>query len=245
MERMQGNGMGIDIGETVGAIAAKLPASMAVFDELGIDYCCGGNLPLEEVCRAQGLDPAEVVARFAAGAGNGADAPDPATMGLAELADHIEAAHHGYLWDEMPRLRTLADKVARAHGEGDPRLKEVRDVFAALADEMEAHMEKEERILFPMVRALERAAAAPVFHCGSLANPIRQMNREHDSAGAALERLRLLTDGYAVPAWACNSYTGLLEALERFEADMRLHVQKENGFLFPRALELESRKPRA
>ena len=55
-----------------------------------------------------------------------------------------------------------------------------------LYEELVGHLLKEEQILFPMIRQLESATGVPVFHCGSVANPIRQMEWEHDNAGKAL-----------------------------------------------------------
>jgi len=101
---------------------------------------------------------------------------------------------------------------------------------------------KEERILFPMIRQLDQSAAAPAFHCGSLANPIRQMESEHDDAGSALERLRNCTDGFTPPEWACNTYRAMLDALAELERDMHQHVHKENNVLFPGAIAMEQRK---
>ena len=51
---------------TVGELVRAVPARSRVFENLGIDYCCGGKKPLTEVCRAKGLDPAMVVAMLSA-----------------------------------------------------------------------------------------------------------------------------------------------------------------------------------
>ena len=84
------------------------------------------------------------------------------------------------------------------------------------------------------------AAQAPVCaHCGSVRNPIRVMEMEHDSAGTALVRLRKLTGDYVRPADACNSYQALLTGLAGLEADLHTHIHKENNILFPRAIQLE------
>ena len=102
-------------------------------------------------------------------------------------------------------------------------------------------MMKEERILFPMVREIVRSG--PSFrrcHCGSLANPIQQMEAEHDSAGDALGIMRTATDGYQPPVWACNTYRAMLDGLAHLEQDMHQHIHKENNVLFPKALERES-----
>ena len=77
------------------------------------------------------------------------------------------------------------------------------------------------------------------FHCGSLRNPISVMEREHDTAGALLARLRQLTGGYTPPADGCVSYEMLYRGLAELEADTHLHVHKENNVLFPMVQQIE------
>lgn len=101
-------------------------------------------------------------------------------------------------------------------------------------------MVKEEDVLFPMVKEIDDADAPPTFHCGSLAHPIAQMEREHDAAGDALERFNRLTDGYAPPPWACNTYRAMLDGLAELEKNMHQHVHKENNVLFPKAMKREA-----
>ncbi|MBN1442657.1 MAG: iron-sulfur cluster repair di-iron protein [Planctomycetes bacterium] len=229
--------------DTVGDVVARHPALARMFEEMEIDYCCGGKKTLEEVCRSRALDPRTLLTRLEQSA-SPADPPvvDAAAMSLTELADHIEQTHHAYLRTELPRLKGLADKVLTAHGAKEPRLRELRDTLLGLAEELSSHMMKEEQVLFPMLRQLEASSSAPTFHCGSLANPIRQMELEHDEAGSALARLRELTDGYTPPDWACNTYLAMLGALVRLERDLHEHIHKENNVLFPRALEMEAQE---
>ena len=101
-------------------------------------------------------------------------------------------------------------------------------------------MMKEERILFPIIRQLEQADGPLQFHCGSVANPIRQMEHEHDQAGNALAILSESTDRYTPPDWACNTYRAMLDSLARLESDMHQHVHKENNVLFPKAIRMEA-----
>jgi len=226
--------------QTVGELVRENPARSRVFEQFSIDYCCGGKVPFHEACRDRGLDPERVAAELAlVDAEPAQSSEDAANMGLADLADHIEATHHNYLREELPRLDFMTQKVAQAHGEAEPRLHEIREVFVACREELEAHMLKEERVLFPMIRELEQADGPVSFHCGSLANPIRMMEHEHDNAGDALDRFRTLTDGYTPPEWACNTYRAMVDGLAAFERDMHQHVHKENNVLFPRSLELE------
>lgn len=232
----------IHIEDTVGELVARHPALLRVFEVARIDYCCGGKQTLAKVCQEKGFDPQEFVAALqqAASATIGEPVVDAAAMSLTELADHIETTHHAYLREEFPRLDMLTARVASVHGGDDTRLREVRETFLALAGELTSHMMKEEQILFPMIRRLEASNGLPAFHCGSIANPIRQMEIEHHDAGAALERMHTLTDEYTPPTWACNTYRAMLDSLAHLESDMHLHVHKEDNVLYPRALRREA-----
>lgn len=234
---------------TIGQLVAASPARAGLFEKLGIDYCCGGKQPIEDACRAKGLDPDTVLRMLeavdAAAGAHANTAPDPAAMTLTDLCQHIEQTHHAYLRSELPRLFELTRRVATRHGRRNPKLVELHRAFAAFQEELVEHMRKEEWIVFPMIRALEGSGEKPQCHCSTLPNPIRKMHADHDAAGSALATFNALTDGYRVPEDACNSYRIMLESLARLEQDMHRHVYKENNVLFPRALELESRQPRA
>lgn len=229
------------IESTVGDMVARRPALARIFEQLGIDYCCGGKKPLAELALARGLDPVTVLALIEAAA-RASHVPeiDVSGLTLTQLADHIEQTHHTYVKAELPRLVEMSDRVARKHAWRDERLKELAETVTLLADELFSHMAKEERVLFPFVRQIE-AGAPDGFHCGSIANPIRQMEDEHAFAGRALARLRELTDGFRPDENACNTHRALLGGLEEFEADLHRHVHKENNILFPRTLALAAR----
>jgi regulator of cell morphogenesis and NO signaling len=98
---------------------------------------------------------------------------------------------------------------------------------------------KEERVLFPLIRQLEAASTLPSVHCGSVNNPIRVMEHEHDTAGLALARMRKLTGGFRTPPDGCESYRTLMDGLAAVEADLHRHIHKENHVLFPGAAGLE------
>jgi len=226
----------------VGDIVSARPLAARFFERVGIDYCCGGKQTLAEACRNRGLDPATVSITLdvALQAFGSAPVVDAAAMTLVALADHIEATHHRYLKEELPLIVAQAERVAAKHGASDPTLPMIADVVRELANEMFHHMEKEERVLFPIVRQLETTGES-AGHGGSVANPIRQMEADHDSAGGALARLREITGGFAAPRDACNTHHALLANLARLETDLHEHVHKENNILFPRAIALEQK----
>lgn len=231
---------GLDLNETVGQIVARQPALAPIFERHRIDYCCGGKKTLAAACQEAGKDPQQFLAELLRLAQGTQQQPvDPAAMTLTDLSDHIEQTHHRYLREELPRIKEMTAKVASVHGEMDPRLPAVHETFLALMQELTSHMMKEESILFPMIRMLEAGTVPPAFHCGSIANPMNQMEVEHKHAGSALALLRELTCGYQAPEWGCNTYRVMLHALSRLEEDLHLHIHKENNVLFPRALRLE------
>lgn len=222
---------------TVGELVRAMPARSRIFENLGIDYCCGGKKPLAEVCRAKGLDPATVVAMLAAldGAPEIA-AANPDTMGMAELCDHIERVHHDYLREELPRLDFMTRKVAAVHGDHEARLHEVRRVFESFNTAMTAHTDEEEAIVFPKIRQLEASNGDKAGIVAELRAVFAKLESEHESAGSALERFKELTDGYTPPDWACNTFRALYDGLSQLEKNMHQHVHKENNVLFVKAL---------
>ncbi|MEP0813467.1 MAG: iron-sulfur cluster repair di-iron protein [bacterium] len=233
----------IDFNLTVGEIVAERIGRSRVLESYGLDYCCGGGTPFADACAAKGLDPDEVAAAIAesdaAPAAGEDDGADYRSMPLSRLCDHIEETHHVFMKREVPRLTELLDKTFKAHGENHPELAQVVRVYAGLRAEIEAHLLKEEQVLFPFIRQMEATGGVPQFHCGSLQAPIGVMLQEHDNAGDALRKLSELTNGYAVPEDACSTYRAALDGLREMELDLHLHIHKENNILFPRALEEE------
>ncbi len=223
---------------TLADIVTARPGLARELETRGLDYCCGGAATLADSCRANDLDVDTVLVELAAVEVD-ETTPSWAAMDVAELVDHLEATHHQYLWAELPRLSTLADKVVSVHAERHPELVDIAACFATIRADLEPHMTKEERVLFPMIRALAAAETAPTFHCGSLTNPISVMLAEHDTVGELLAQLRELTNAYQTPADGCASYAALFSGLAEVEADTHLHVHKENNVLFPAVLALE------
>jgi regulator of cell morphogenesis and NO signaling len=223
----------------VGDWVADRPSRSRVFEDLGIDYCCGGRRTLGEACASLGLR-VELVLGSLREAAPALQDRDWTRAGLAELCDHIQGTHHAYLKTELPRVRALVGKVLAAHGERHGELAQLKGAYEMFLAELEAHMAKEEGILFPMIRDIEGAASRPEFHCGTVANPIRVMIHEHDRAGEALSGFRRLTGGYVVPADGCATWRALYDALKGIESDLHMHVHKENNILFPRAVEIET-----
>jgi len=240
----------IDTKATVGEVAVKHPEAKLVFEKLGIDYCCGGAAALEVAAEKSGHSVREVVSEIEKAIGAGEESPedrkDWSEARAKDLAEHILGTHHVFMKSQLPRLTDLFEKVIAAHGEKHGEmLRSVREVFFDLKAEIEAHLMKEEQILFPYILALDdyvtQGGARPVSHCGTVRNPIRQMEHEHENAGRALEWMRELTSDYALPEDACASFEALYEGLKQMEADLHEHIHLENNVLFPKSEALEDK----
>jgi regulator of cell morphogenesis and NO signaling len=233
--------------ETLREITVRNPEAIPVFGSLGIDYCCGGEQTLATACQKAGVAEDQVLSLLAATAPprtlSAAAVANHVTEPIEKLIEHILDAHHAYIRRETPRLETLFDKVVQRHGERHPELKMIRDTFVYLKDELEAHLFKEENVLFPLlVNLAKRAAGARDQPTGgvSATAPISRMRMEHEDAGKHLSEMRTLSGNYDPPEDACTSYRALYEGLKEFERDLHRHIHLENNILFPRAAELEA-----
>lgn len=227
----------IQKNSTVGQLVAECPHRAYIFDELGIDYCCGGKLTLEEACRRKDLRLNEVIERLLRENNAVIAENDWTRSSLKDLIDHIVFYYHRPLQQQLPRVLQLAEKVAKVHGQNHPEMLEVYNILTTFSSQLELHMHKEEMILFPAISSIETGNGRVNFGCaGGLEMPISVMTHEHDDAGEALANLQKLTNNFAPPEDACNSFRVLLHALAEINDEMKQHVHKENNILFPRAL---------
>ena len=238
--------MSLNSSMTVREVATVLPHSTRVFEKLKIDYCCGGNQPLDEACAKAGLNVEEVIQLLSQAESTdvGSEASTSQSLALAELADYIVSKHHVFTRNELQRLTQLLTKVCSVHGANHPELFQIQSEFQKLDADLCPHMLKEENILFPYIKRLENAVVAsgpaPFAPFGTVRNPIAAMMREHDAAGEILTNIRKLSGDFALPEGACFSYSTLYNALKELEADLHQHIHLENNILFPRAAEMEN-----
>jgi len=238
--------MTLTLTKTVRDYAIETPQTIPVFEKLGIDFCCGGNRPLDEACAAANLNMDEVVKSLEAAIAQPAKPSDRELQAgsLAELISHIVKTHHVFVRKEVPQIEQLLDKVFSKHGANHPELGHLRGLFKGLGQELMVHLMKEENILFPYIERMEESVVQhepilpPPF--GSVANPVRMMEHEHDDAGIALKAMREASEDYNPPADACTSFRALYAALAGFEKDLHQHIHLENNVLFPRALAMEN-----
>lgn len=218
---------------TVAEIVTARPSTAALFDQLEIDFCCGGELPLAEAAGKRGLDPQTLLATLNAldvVQGDSAGAHDVAGLSSDDLVEHIIKDHHERARKQIPIINDLLETVVRVHGDDEPNFEPMRERFAALGEVMVTHMDEEEADLFPFCRKLESAGAGELD-----AGLIDQLANEHEEVGESLGELRKLAGGYNQADALCNTHRFLLQSLMEFDEDTRVHVHEENNVLFLRA----------
>jgi regulator of cell morphogenesis and NO signaling len=229
----------ISPNRTVGELVADDFRTAAVFQKHGIDFCCGGQRSIGDACTDAGIDRERVSADLEAATVTPGASPRFTTWPLDMLTRYIVSNHHRYVREAIETLSAHTDKVAHVHGEAHPEVREIGDLFRQLAAELASHMDREERVLFPYIDALAAGGAAPRAPFGTVANPIRMMEHEHQAAGSMMADIRRLSRDYAPPEDACTTYRVTYQELQAFEADLHQHVHLENNVLFPRAVALE------
>lgn len=219
------------VTDAVKSFVEHNPGCADIFEELHIDFCCGGSKSLKSACEEKNLEPNHVFQRLvelpSVATTHEADVSD---MTSVELVDHLESTHHVYLKSELPRLSALMGKVCQAHSSRHPELLRLQTVFIILREELEPHLQKEERVLFPLIRKLENNSKGR--NSSPLTGPIRVMREEHDDAGDLLKEMRALAKDYIFPKDGCQSFQLLYDGLRELEKDTHLHIHKENNILF-------------
>jgi regulator of cell morphogenesis and NO signaling len=227
---------------SLGDIVTANFKAAAVFEKYHMDFCCQGNRNFVDACDKAGLKP-ETIANEINKLGQN-DAPvDFTQWPLDQLSDYIYRRHHSYVEQATPLIKKLLDKICSVHASFHPELLEIRDIFNKTSGELAMHMKKEELILFPFIKKLERVrqeggnASSKLFK--SVSSPIQSLEEEHKDEGEQLQRMAELSNNFTPPEDACLTYTTTYKALKDYELDIHQHIHLENNVLFPAAVRLE------
>lgn len=207
--------------QAIGQIAVDLPGSTAIFRRLKLDFCCGGQIALQQACANKGLPLDDVLAELAR-----LDRPvaEVAPLEPAALIDHILERFHAVHREQLPELIRMARRVEAVHRESP----DVPNGLAAHLETMEAellgHMDQEEQVLFPMLKLGQQVLAT---------EPILGLREEHTGHGRQLEQLMALCDDATPPAGACNTWRALYAGIAQLSDDLIQHIHLENNVLFP------------
>lgn len=146
---------------------------------------------------------------------------------IEELVAHIRAHYQQRLRADLPRLEAMAEKVLRVHGSKDPeRLHSLAIAVSVFRQDMEAHLDTEDQLLFPRLLVGEK----------DVRGMLEWMKADHGEHLNFIEALRDITSDYQAPPHACGTWRALWEGLRQLDDSLREHVYLENELLFPRAL---------
>ena len=210
---------------TLADIAASLPGASAVFRQRKLDFCCGGKVRLSQAAAERGIGLGELETELATVAARGLPAEQPEST--EELISLIETRYHAVHRQELPELLRLARRVEAVHRNHANAPAGIAALLEQMGSELEDHMQKEEQILFPLMRR----GGHPM-----IAQPISVMLAEHDDHGAHLRRLESLTNDFTVPEDACPTWRALSVGAKKLADDLVQHIHTENNVLFPRFL---------
>lgn len=214
-----------------------------IFKKYGIDFCCGGSITIEKACIKNNVDQDALEQELSEIDQVRDIIEDYDKWDLKFLIIYIENVHHTYVRENLPLISQYVNKVAKVHGHHYKEVVEINQLFHNVANELLTHMQKEEQILFPFIKQLAETKKAgekgkvPSF--GTVNNPIRMMESEHESAGNIFKEIDRLSNHYTPPAEACNTFRALYAKLEEFEQDLHKHIHLENNILHPKAIKLE------
>ena len=225
--------------QTLATIVKENHHTVPVFEKYSLDFCCKGKRMLKDACAEKGLSVEAILQELETVTQPANRTTMPFTeMSAEQLVGHILIHHHFYVRQSMPGILQHLQRLVSKHGDRYPYLGEVLQLFGEINEEMLAHMQKEELILFPRIKDLEKSymsVQAFVKQVDTISAPIQVMEAEHEKAGDILFKIRDLTNNYTAPADACTTFRITLEELKEFEDDLHQHVHLENNILFPKA----------
>lgn len=227
----------------VGEIVRENFLTAHILESKNIDFCCGGNISLDEAAKKAGVDTGTLLAEInAVLSKEDKDSKFLESLSLTGLCDYIIEKHHTYVTEAMPFLLQKLQKLCDVHGENHPEMFNVRASFMDAANNLTAHMKKEELILFPYIRQMERYridGGSRPDKIGLAQSAINEMEAEHQVEGERFMKMAEITNRYQVPPDGCNTFQVTYKTLEEFERDLHRHIHLENNVLFPKALKLE------
>jgi regulator of cell morphogenesis and NO signaling len=146
---------------------------------------------------------------------------EPATETRALVQDIISRFHEVHRRD-FPEAIRLARQVERECPLGLEGAS-VADHLAMMFDELEAHQQREERVLFP---AMLNGG------CAAIQVPVRRMMADHDDVEIQLAALKDMLGGYVAPGHAPTRWILLVAYCRKIDQDLREHMRIENEELF-------------
>lgn len=162
---------------------------------------------------------------------------------LVEVIDFIVATHHSYVRNTLQKIINYMVKgnLKKRADKAD----ELNHLIEILSRDMHNHMEKEEKILFPLIKYLvetEKFGEKPkTRNYGTIKNPIRQMLTDHETSVELIKKIKRQLKATDSEYTNNDLQLSVSNLISEFEKDLEKHIHLENNILFPRSLELENK----
>jgi regulator of cell morphogenesis and NO signaling len=229
--------------KTIGEIVAEDYRTAKIFENHGIDFCCGGKTILSAICMEKGIDVASITEELEAAKSNPVErSQNFASWELSFLIGYIINVHHTYIQENTGQIAAYAHKIAEVHGGHHPEVREIAAIFNKMVSDLTVHLKEEEETFFPAVKRVDmdkKTGATPAASdLETIKNSLVKLSKEHEEVGDAIHKIRHLAGGYAIPGDACNTFMVTYQKLKEFEDDLHKHVHLENNILFLKAAQL-------
>jgi regulator of cell morphogenesis and NO signaling len=232
----------IDMSAKVGDIVAEDPAKIDIFKKYGIDFCCGGDKTLKEVCVLANIDEEifknellnEESLNLDKTSGHNERYND---WSISFLIDYIIFIHHTFARRQIPEITEYLDKIANVH-KSHLELKIINELFIKAASTLLFHLDKEEKDLFKHIKDLEGLKGTEL-NTLTVAEEIKEAINDHEYVGEIFKKIESLSSNFLIPEDACASYSYTFKLLKEFYDDIRMHIHLENNILFKKVLNLE------
>jgi regulator of cell morphogenesis and NO signaling len=231
--------MEIKTDTTIGEVVRLNFKAAQLFEKHQIDFCCGGDKTLGKACSDSGVDFSTL---------NGEieellKSNDPESkyidgLGMDQLCDYIVSRHHSYVAENIPFLKQKLQKLCDVHGSHHPELFEINKLFGLVAENLAAHMDKEEQILFPILRKLAQQLKSGTPDSEEVEKArlsIAELEEEHTAEGERFGEIAKLSNQYTMPPDGCNTFDVTYRTLKEFEQDLHRHIHLESNVLFKKA----------
>jgi regulator of cell morphogenesis and NO signaling len=216
-----------------------------VFKKHSINYCCGGQVSLQDACTMRNINYDTVAKELEEATRNVrlSNILSYKEWRIDFLVDYIFNVHHAYLHKTLPALKAHLNSFVNGHKQKYPEMVRVEQLFTDLCEHLTIHSLHEEEIIFPYIKqidsAFRRRETYGNLFVRTLRKPLSNVEREHREIDEIFAEIRVRTNNYQFPATACTNYQVIYHKLQELDEDFLQHSYLEHEILFPRAIEIE------
>lgn len=220
-------------------------ANIQLFQSYNIDFYCKGSLTLKEALDNAGVNYSYFLGELKK---IQEDSPKKYAVDVEQwpldlLADYIQKTHHRFTDNILVTIRGKIEDYLEEGLKNNDKIKQFKTPLGQLAQELGAHMKREELILFPTIKRIV-ATRGKMENPGvkTVKNPVDKMIHEHDTQYQLIKEIRNILNDYSVGTETTDSYREIITLMKGLDLDLSLHLHLENNVLFPKAVELEKDK---